>query len=88
MHGGHRFWLVVLAITAGLLVNLMLGVVIIQQNHNTNSQRRLCDTLVQIIQKQDASLGQFSYYQHHPAELARAHAQTQDTIKTLDCGGL
>lgn len=83
-----RVRLIVVAILAGLIVNVTFAAIIIRVSHNTNGQRRLCETLAGIIQKQDATLSQFSYYQHHPAELAKAHARTRETIKTLNCGDL
>ena len=48
-------------------------------------QEQLCLVLRGLVISADRGLASYDYYKHHPADLARAHAENMITLRKLDC---
>ena len=87
----RKRWIFVFAsgiITALLIVSWVAGRYYITGEHTatlTQNQRTLCQVIRDIVITGDQSLDTITYYQHHPAELARAHDANRVTLPKLNC---
>lgn len=77
------------AIAVFLLViaamSLLVTLLILRARKTDLTAKRLCQVISQILITQDARLGSLSYYKHHPLELAQAHKDNHEILKTLNC---
>jgi hypothetical protein len=87
----RKRWIFVLVsgiIMALLVVGWIAGRYYVTSQHNaqvTNNQQTLCQVIRNIVITGDRDLAAITYYKHHPADLARAHAQNMGTLRKLDC---
>lgn len=55
------------------------------REHIGHGQQTLCQILRKLVSDSGATLESFDYYKHHPADLARARAQNERTLRRLNC---
>jgi hypothetical protein len=87
----RKRWIFVL-ISGIVMALLVVGWIAVRYyvsgQHNaqvTHNQQTLCQVIRGIVISGDHSLDAITYYKHHPADLARAHAQNMTTLQKLDC---
>lgn len=81
-----RRWRAIAVFALVLLATAALVSILIWRAHRTDlTAKRLCQVISQIVSDGDQRLNGVAYYQHHPAELARAHADNRRILRQLDC---
>lgn len=81
-----RFWRGLTIFLVCVLTMAAFSALLIWRSHRQDlTAKRLCQVISQIVSDQDKRLNSLAYYQHHPAELARAHHDNRMVLERLNC---